>query len=146
MRSFIRHPSDIPIAIQQQHGDTVPLHLSNISHGGLALISDTPYRRDTILRVEIDLVEPAFTAQVRVAWCHSNGSQYSIGVTFLEQDDSYTARMVEQVCHIEQYKQDVYRRTGKRISNNQAAAEWISRHAADFPNSAEKRNARGGKG
>ncbi len=138
MRSYIRHPADIPIAIRQTRGEATPLQLANISQGGLSLVSQRPWPQGTVLNVCIDLVEPTFCADVCVAWCRHHGDHYRIGVRFLDPDDVFTARMVEQVCHIEQYKREVQRRTGRRISSNQAAREWISRHAADFPALADK--------
>ena len=41
--------------------------------------------------------------------------------------------MVEQICHIEQYKQDVFEKDGRRLSGEQAALEWIEKYATDFP-------------
>jgi hypothetical protein len=147
MRNYIRHPSDIPIAIREKQGEETPLYASNISYGGLALVSDTPYLRGKILTLEIELVEPAFITHTRVAWCQKDGRCYHIGVEFMSQEDVYAVRLVEQICHIEQYKKNVYRWTGKRISNNQAAKEWIGRHAADFPGgmTIQKHRTRSGK-
>jgi hypothetical protein len=42
--------------------------------------------------------------------------------------------MVEQVCHIEQYKRSAKDNEGRELTSEQAATEWIARHAADFPN------------
>jgi hypothetical protein len=41
--------------------------------------------------------------------------------------------MVEQVCHIEHYKNEVKRREGREISGEQAANEWIAKFAGNFP-------------
>ena len=147
MRNFIRHPSDIPITVREEQGEGASLYASNVSYGGLALVSEIPYLRDTILKIEIELVVPAFVAHTSVAWCQKDGRGYNIGVKFLQQGDVYAARLVEQICHIEHYKQSVYRWTGKCLSNNQAAKEWISHHAADFPGGIviERRKVRCGK-
>jgi hypothetical protein len=40
--------------------------------------------------------------------------------------------MVQQVCQIEHYKNIVYEREGRILDGNEAAAEWIQKHAADF--------------
>ena len=57
-----------------------------------------------------------------------------MGVEFLDRDDSFRARMVEQVCHIEQYKRQVLETEGRVLNGEQAAKEWIRRYAASFPN------------
>ena len=46
---------------------------------------------------------------------------------------AYAVRMVEQVCHIESYRQRLSQERGRDISSEEAAQEWISHYAADFP-------------
>ncbi|MCZ7563309.1 MAG: hypothetical protein M5U08_05410 [Burkholderiales bacterium] len=41
--------------------------------------------------------------------------------------------MVEQVCHIEEYRRAVARDEGRTLSTEEAAAEWIAEYAARFP-------------
>jgi hypothetical protein len=43
------------------------------------------------------------------------------------------ARMVEQVCHIENYKKVVYQAEGRLLTAEEAAMEWISKYASQFP-------------
>ena len=47
--------------------------------------------------------------------------------------DAFLARMVEQICHIEDYRQSVCRVEGRRLSAEEAAVEWIAQYAAQFP-------------
>jgi hypothetical protein len=54
-------------------------------------------------------------------------------VTFLDAEVAFLARMVEQVCHIEDYRQSVSRIEGRQLSAEEAATEWIDRYARDFP-------------
>jgi hypothetical protein len=42
--------------------------------------------------------------------------------------------MVEQVCHVESYRRAVEQREGRQLTAEEAAEEWISRHASSFPN------------
>jgi hypothetical protein len=42
-------------------------------------------------------------------------------------------RMVEQVCHIEQYKKELFEDEGRALTGEQAAMEWIKRFAEGFP-------------
>ena len=41
--------------------------------------------------------------------------------------------MIEQVCHIEHYRKEVMLREGRELSAQEAAREWISKYAGDFP-------------
>jgi len=62
---------------------------------------------------------------------------FEIGIQFLDENDSFRVRMVEQICHIEQYKQEVFDKDGRQLSGEQAAVEWIQKYATDFPGATE---------
>ena len=134
MRSFIRHPCDIPIEFSE---DTASYpqreRLDNISHGGLAFSAARPQRRGHILWLRIPDVQPPFEAPARVTWCNPVDEGYEVGVEFVMPDDEYRARMVEQLCYIEHYKRRVQAREGRELSGEQAAREWIEKYAARFP-------------
>ena len=61
------------------------------------------------------------------------GSVKDVRLEFISKDTLFVARMVEQVCHIEQYKQDIAAKEGRILSGEEAAREWIERYAASFP-------------
>ena len=134
MREYIRHPADIPIEFQQDspslsHNET----MANISQGGLAFHAHTALAVGAVIQIRIALRQPAYQARARVAWCRPNGTGFDVGVELLDSDDVFRARMVEQLCHIEHYKQMVLRTQGRRLSGQQAALEWISKFAEQFP-------------
>jgi hypothetical protein len=135
MRQFIRHPIDVPIEIGI--GDDVPAsgyHTHDISLGGLAFRSGCAVRPGSMVDISIGYVQPPFQAHARVAWCKPHPlSGYELGVTFLDDDDAFRARMVEQLCHIEDYRRAVQRTEGREMDVDQAAAEWIEKYAAHFP-------------
>ena len=142
MRDYIRHPSDIPIDFQPEGPQrAAPLavpeahsnHLKNISQGGLAFHSPQRLSPGTLLRIKIPVVTPVFQAVGRVTWCHCLGDYFEVGIEFLDQDDVFRARMVEQICHIEHYRQQVFEQEGRKLSSEQAAEEWIARFAPGFP-------------
>ena len=133
-REFIRHPIDIPIEVSlSQEPCPVHPHLSNISEGGLAFVQEKAYQPGTMLKVRIPFADPAASVRAQVVWCQSRERDYEIGVRFLEPADAYLVRMVEQVCHIEQYKRDIERTEGRRLSGEEAANEWIAKYAGNFP-------------
>lgn len=134
MRSYIRHPSDIPIEFRREPISTRETHhLRDVSRGGLSFISDVPLELGAALSVRITSVEPAFEAPCSVSWCKRHDGQYLVGVKFLAAQDVYRARLVEQICHIEHYKKEVLEREGRVLSGEQAAREWITKYARDFP-------------
>ncbi len=135
MRSFIRHPSDIPIEYQMDAETLSPVreHLNDIGHGGLSFSSPHELEVGSVITIRISRLLPAFEAQGRVAWCRPDGEDYTVGVSFLEASDRFRVRMVEQVCHIEHYKTEVLASEGRVINGEQAAREWIGRYASSFP-------------
>ena len=134
MRNYIRHPSDIPIEFCREPISAVETrNLRDVSRGGLSFVSNTPIELGTLIRVRIGYVEPAFEAPCSVSWCRSHEDDYLIGVKFLDAQDGYRARLVEQICHIEHYKKQVFEREGRVLSGEQAAREWIIKYAQDFP-------------
>lgn len=135
MRQFIRHPIDVPVQIAL--GDAGPpsaYHAHDISPGGLALRSGCAVPPGQRVDIRIACVQPPFQAHARVAWCRPHPlSGYELGVTFLDAEDAFRARMVEQLCHIEDYRRSVHRTQGRTLSLDEAAQEWIERHAGSFP-------------
>jgi len=135
MRQFIRHPVDVPVEIGTNASDPPSaVHTHDISVGGLALRSSVAVAPGAHVDIRIPYVQPAFEAHARVAWCHPHDEEgFELGVTFLDAQDAFLARMVEQICHIEDYRMSVYRLQGRQLSAEEAAAEWIAQYAAQFP-------------
>ena len=136
MRSFIRHPSDIPIEYQTDTEISSPgrEHLNDIGHGGLSFTSPHELKVGSVITIRISRLQPAFEAEGCIAWCRMDGKGgYTVGVSFLQAGDRFRVRMVEQVCHIEHYKTEVLATEGRVINGEQAAREWIGRYAGSFP-------------
>ncbi|HEU0054826.1 MAG TPA: PilZ domain-containing protein, partial [Longimicrobium sp.] len=108
----------------------------NVSKGGLSFATDHEVRPGDVIRVRIDEVDPPFEANARVAWAKPEGGCWCVGVQFLDASDAFRARMVEQVCSIERYRQEVEEAEGRRLTSQEAAAEWIARYAGRFPDQA----------
>ena len=131
-RAFLRHPANAPIQIfPQQQVNHMPM--TDISHGGLAFKSDVFLEEGTVLKICIPHVNPPFEASCIVRWQRKldDDNGFEIGVMFLDEQTRFRLRMVEQVCHIMQYRQQLQEQ-GRELSFQQAASEWIDAHAADF--------------
>jgi len=133
MRSFIRHPTDMPIEVLADGASQTDQSLRNVGHGGLCFRYAREIPVGAVMRVRIAVTRPAFEAEVRVAWCLPEGETYQVGVEFLERDDLFRARMVEQLCRIEDYRRDLRKNRGRHLSSQEAALEWISKFAKSFP-------------
>lgn len=135
MRSYIRHPSDIPIQIDSIDAsqDNLQQQLTNVSKGGLAFESTDRIKTGSIIMLRIAIVRPEFTMECVVTHCSPEGDHFIVGVEFVRPDDRYVARMVEQICHIEHYRKEVAKQEGRKLTGEQAAYEWIAKYAASFP-------------
>jgi hypothetical protein len=134
MRHFIRHPTDIPVEVTAGEG---PVHATprtcNVSYGGLAMRWERELEPGAVVTIRIRLVRPAFETKARVVWCRPLDTAFELGVEFLSPEDQFRGRMVQQVCRIHAYRQRISITEGRRLSEEEAAAEWIARYASEFP-------------
>jgi len=68
-----------------------------------------------------------------VAWCRKQADDYLTGIAFLDAESLFRARMVEQVCQIERYRQQCEQQAGHSLAVEDVARQWVERYAADFP-------------
>lgn len=133
-RQYIRHPSRMPIRFDL-HGDLVHHddYLCNVSEGGLCFATEIALDPGQAIHLTIPLLGQSYEADGQVAWCQKIGRGYEVGVRFLSPQDHFNVRMVEQLCHIEDYRQQVEHEEGRVLTSEQAAEEWVARFAESFP-------------
>ena len=68
-----------------------------------------------------------------IAWSRKQANDYWVGIAFIDEDTLFRARMVEQVCRIEQYRRQREQASGGSLPFEELALEWIAQNAADFP-------------
>ena len=134
MRHFIRHPSDIPIECRitscgpyQRNG------LKDIGPGGLCFQTPAAFERGCAIQIKIPVREPPFEATGTIVWCRRTNGHYQVGVRFADTNTEFSVRMVEQVCQICHYQREVLEKEGRSLSGEEAAAEWVAKHARNFP-------------
>lgn len=130
MRQYMRHPIGIPIEVSP---DANTSKTTSVGTGGLAFRTDRGFEPGALVHVRIPLVSPAFDSEARVVWCRASGPAFELGVEFLDADDAFSARMVEQLAQIENYRHAVRRSEGRDLSAEEAAREWIAKYADVFP-------------
>lgn len=138
IRKYIRHPSDVPIQVElewvgNEIDDSTDETLTNVSLGGLAFVSDQALEPSQKVKVCIPVLETDNYLIGTVVWCEKTKNGYEIGLEFEGKRNVYRLRMIEQICHIEHYRNEVERVEGRELSAEAAAREWISRYAGDFP-------------
>jgi hypothetical protein len=133
-RQFIRHTADLPIDIALgELAAHQKEYLINISFGGISFKSSVPVQKDTVIRIKIPLARPVFETSGKTVWCKRNGDYFDVGVEFTGVKDPFKIRMVQQICHIENYKKKVFEEEGRVLTGEQAALEWIRKFAHCFP-------------
>jgi PilZ domain-containing protein len=134
-REYIRHPAAIPIGVTSEMMSADKQHqVVDVSEGGLCFACANDFNAGDKIHITISVCRPEFNADGIVCWCKQNDNDYLIGVVFMESDVTYALRMVEQICHIENYRQESFEQTGVKMSSEKAAMEWIQKYAAEFPN------------
>ena len=131
---------DVPIQVsnnwvEDEDDETLDQTITNVSLGGLAFVSPEPLEILDRVRVCIPILERDNTLIGNVVWCEKcdSGVEFEIGIEFEKSRDVFRLRMIEQVCHIEHYRKEVMLNEGRELSTQEAASEWISKYAGDFP-------------
>ncbi len=102
-------------------------YLHDISTGGLCFKSHKYIEKGTLIFIEMPLVIPVFREKGKVVWCAKRKDYYDVGVEYVDRDMKSHANIVEQVCDIEDYKHDVLKKEGRKLSGEEAAVEWLSK-------------------
>ena len=138
IRKYIRHPTDVPIQVtldlvDDDGDDSDDETLTNVSLGGLSFVSEQPLQVGQIVRVSIPVLKQDNHLSGKIVWCEQSPNGYEIGIEFEGSKDVFRLRMIEQICHIEHYRKEVKLAEGRELSSEEAASEWITRYAGDFP-------------
>lgn len=138
-RRYIRHPSAIPLeySITRTPPNYQMDYVKNVSEGGLSFHSSHYIEPEKWVHLYIPIDENYFEADAKVRWCRQfDEDNYDIGLSFSDPEKAFSARMVEQICYIEEYKKNIQQKEGRELTSDQAAAEWIEKYASEFPSAA----------
>ena len=140
MRQYIRHPADIPINIfispnthQQEAAQAMPGEIVDISQGGISCEVSDVIEVGSQVNIEINSVSPKYYGKGKIVWCKPQPNGYEVGVSFIDQEEAFRSRMVQQICQIEMYKNMIFEKEGRLLGGNEAAQEWIQKYASEFP-------------
>ncbi len=133
MRQYIRYPTDITVEFSLIDGDGFGKYcMRNVSEGGLCFRTSARIEPGSDVHIAIPICMPTFEVDGEVVWCQQQpDGLYDVGVRFSAPATEYAARMVEQVCEIEIYKQTMAERHGRTLTAEQSAAECFANRAAN---------------
>ncbi|MBO6752144.1 MULTISPECIES: hypothetical protein [Spongiibacter] len=129
MRGYIRHPDAIPVEVVPVDNDMLP---DSAELPGLCCRVERPFARGSAVRFTLPSMPVDFTGIGRISCCCRHGDSWLARISLSSEQALYHLRMVEQLCQIEAYRHCVSEHQGRQLNAEQAAAEWISRYAADF--------------
>lgn len=110
-------------------------HSQNLSRGGVCCVVDRLFQPNQKVRIRIHASDRPLDLAGAVVWCEAvNDREFEVGCEFLDASDGFAARMLDQICQIEAYR-EMQRQEGRELSVEAAAEEWISRYAEHHPRS-----------
>ncbi len=132
---FIHHPTNFPLSWRKRR---VPKKQESeaVTGGGqigLCFVSDKYIKPGTHLELTIPLRGNTEHFIGQVILVRKLEEQFEIGVWFDTREDAGRVRIVEQICHIENYLKQKRHQDGPFFSHERVAQEWVSRFASRFP-------------
>jgi hypothetical protein len=111
--------------------------MRDISFGGMSFVSSDPYAPGDIVMMEFPVLTIRNRISGEIIWSSllrlSPTIQFANGLKFLNKQVLFMARMIEQMCCIEKYRESQARQYSRTLSGDEAAREWIRMCAARFP-------------
>ncbi len=137
-RRFFRHPSSVPVECRVDgHNDFYPHEMRDVSYGGIAFESNRPYELGDIVELRYPTLAHPEVVRGMIVWTveaeNDEGDTHINGLSFSDASAHYHGRIVEQICYIEDYRRAQREQHGRELSSHEAAAEWITANAAEFP-------------
>lgn len=137
-RCFIRHPVTITVRCRKEgHMEAIAHEMRDISFGGMFFISADPYVPGDIVVMDFPILTIRSRISGEIIWSSplgmNPGIQFSNGLKFLNRQVLFMARMIEQLCCIQKYRESQARHCHRTLSGDAAAREWIRLCAARFP-------------
>ncbi|MFN2305237.1 MAG: PilZ domain-containing protein [Anaerolineales bacterium] len=130
MRAYIRHHVNVPVEIFFHRKESHFIrHIDNVSLGGFSFISDTPLKKGMHIKLKMNILKPTFETLGQVIWCKKEGNDFRIGIQFMERNDVPRMLMLDQLCYVEKYKQEVSQREGRLPNREEALYDWLRQHA-----------------
>jgi len=101
--------------------------LQNVSAGGLCFHSDYYLPQGISIDINILSLEHPFVENCTVTWCNKTDDHYDAGVSFDSYQTVFRMRMIEQLCYIEDYRNQVLNNEDRQITPEEASQEWIDK-------------------
>ena len=135
IRRHVRHVTGIPIEVTIDFNQSYLAEdesITNVSLGGLCFIASDRLDINESIQVRIPVLNQEHNLDGKVVWCNKTAKGYQVGLEFNDPEEVDRIKMIDQICQIEGYRQDLEKRNGRKLSSEQAAREWVNRYAGEF--------------
>ncbi|MDQ7076211.1 MAG: hypothetical protein Q9O24_13960 [Gammaproteobacteria bacterium] len=132
--NIIQHPNNISLHCQQLDSTAHTSQTIQLCDSPqLCFNHPTALHNNTHLKLIIRIQNKTHYFQSVVTHSQAHHSGFHIQVGFESYNEAFRLRMIEQICHIETYREYVYQQQGRQLCYEGAAQEWIERYASTFP-------------
>ncbi len=135
IRRHARHVTGIPIevTVDFNHGYHAENEsITNVSPGGLCFIASDYLQKNEPIQVRFPALNREQILDGKVVWCNKTTMGYEVGLEFDDPEEVEYLKMIDQIRQIENFRQDLEIREGRKLSGEQAAREWVSKYNGDF--------------
>ena len=137
IRKHIRHITGVPIEVSLEYApvnliDSEDDTITNVSLGGLSFIATDRLDISEQIKVRFPAGKENTVLDGKIVWCEKTHRGYEVGLEFDDPEEIDRLKVIEHICHIENYRKEIETREGRKISSEQAAREWVSRFAGNF--------------
>ena len=134
-RQFERFPIRASIHIKDTNRHCHAITYSDdLSEGGLAFYSLNPFQNGTPVDITIGVRDRIFRIEALTVYSAERPVKrfYRTGVEFKDSTNAFKAKLAEEVVLIKAYQKQLSKETHHHVSEEEAALEWIEKHAAFF--------------
>ena len=132
---FIHHPRGYPMEVKRLWWERrKQITTEESSSIGVMFESEKYIKPGTRLEITVPMRKETEKFRGQVVLVCADKDKYNIGIWLSHRADASRARIVEQVCHIENYlKEKKYRDGPYSINREKIAEEWIINNASKVP-------------
>lgn len=136
-RKYLRHSMAAPLscAVRAANAEEV-VGLLDISDGGACFSSTKSYAKGQAIELRFPVFKDCSVIPGAIAWTRPDKDvpgSHRYGIKFADETDKAMLRLVEMICHIMTYRAMQEHLTGKTMSADDAARDWLSKYADTFP-------------
>lgn len=134
-RKFLRYPIKVPVQLQlEDDPQAVKSQTGDLSEGGLHFYWIRALAVGAPAQVTLPVLDRLFrlTGQVIYSFKDQVTGLFRTGVSFKEPTSAFQAKMAEEILRIQKFREELSRKTGVAVSEEEAAKEWVKKYSKEF--------------